>query len=177
MLRKIDRFIPGIDANPCTYINRRREYTNRYIKLCSLSYSPPCQHHHHHQHHDHAFFVFISFSVSLTNPHSPCIPFFLLSFSLPHQPPLSLHITLTLQHVFFSFFYIIVFEITAYVNDSEYVCCCGSRQKGESMVSCFKEEGGEERERERKERECMRCMKCVIYASMIWIVQNEMCVY
>lgn len=39
MMRKIDRFIPGINANPCTYINRRREDTNRHIKLF---YSPPC---------------------------------------------------------------------------------------------------------------------------------------
>lgn len=92
-------------------------------------------------------------SLSLTNPLSPCIPFFRFPFLYPTNP-LSLHITLTLQHVFFSFFYIIVFEITAYVNDGEYVCC-ESRLKRESMVSCFKEEGGEEREeREKKENVC-----------------------
>lgn len=88
---------------------------------------------------------------SLTyKPPLPLYPLFLLSFSLSPTTPLSLslHITLTLQHVFFSSFYIMVFEITAYVNDSEYVCC-ESRQKGESMVSWFKEEGGEERERKR----------------------------
>lgn len=48
-----------------------------------------------------------------------------------------------------------------------------SRQKNGGMNDVLKRKGGGER----KERECMRCMKCVIYASMIWIVQNEMCVY